>query len=267
MFRRAQKSKAVLLISRHGSASIDHPRLRAFADRNAVALVSVKGDPMQRGFTPVGLLDEYVARLGRMLSRPELAALPLITLGQSNGTGFAAISPSERPDRVIAWISFHAGTAFHLQFPGVEKVPGLVMHGLIDPFFIYGQKETVLDLWAERDGACAAARTQRPDHFGDRAQRGPFPVDRGQNATWDFIAAYCEAAMRVRLKDDGGLKPVALEDGWLGAAYDVAKGGQQSLAIAPYRAFQGDRSTATWLPDEGFAEVWRLYEETDPRTK
>jgi hypothetical protein len=71
--------------------------------------------------------------------------------------------------------------------------------------------------------------------------------------------------MRTRLNEDGTLKPVVVEQGWLGANYEIEKGGQQELTIALYEEFKGDRSTANWLPDKAFAEAWQLYGKTDPR--
>ena len=47
----------------------------------------------------------------------------------------------------------------------------------------------------------------------------------------------------------------------------VVNVGQQTLAIAPYNQFQGNRATANWLPDQTFAETWQLYAKTDPRVK
>lgn len=252
----AKKLRAVFLLTRHGIGSIDHPRLRDFAKRNSVALVSVKGNPVQRGFYPVDLLDEPMARLGEMLKHPELPALPVISFGHSNGTGFSGIIASQRPDRTLAWISYHSGAAFHLQFPGVEQVPGLVMHGLIDPFFKNGQEPTVKHLRQQRNAPIVMMLEANVAHG---------PVDKDQNATWDFIAAFAEAALRTRLNEDGTVKPVVIEKGWLGANYDPGKGGQQELGIAPYADFKGDRSVANWLPDEAFAAVWQRYGKTDPR--
>jgi pimeloyl-ACP methyl ester carboxylesterase len=252
-----QKLKAAFLLTRHGIGNINHPRLRDFANRNGVALVSVLGNPVQRGFYPVSLIDGDIARLGQMLKHPELGQLPVIAFGHSNGTGFSGIFASQRPDRVIAWISYHSGEAWHLQFPGVEKVPGLAFHGLIDPLLKNGQEATVKHLRQERNAPIAFMLEGNVAHG---------PVDDGQNATWDFIAAFAEAAMRIRLNEDGALRPVNIEQGWLGANYDVSKGGQQELAIAPYAEFKGDRSIANWLPDKTFAEVWQLYGKTDPRT-
>lgn len=253
---RAKKLKAMFLLTRHGIGSIDHPRLRDFADRNSVALVSVRGNPVQRGFYPVSLIDEPVAKLGRMLNHPELGGLPIIAFGHSNGTGFSGIFASQRPKQVIGWISYHSGAAFHLQFPGVEKVPGLALHGMIDPFFKNGQEQTVKHLRQERNAAMAMMIEANVAHG---------PVDKDQNATWDFIAAFAEAVMRTRINDDGSIRPMVIESGWLGANYDTAKGGQQKLDIASYTGFKGDRATANWLPDKTFAEVWQQYGKTDPR--
>jgi hypothetical protein len=252
----AVKARAIFLLTRHGIGSIDQPRIRAFADRNSVALASVKGNPLQRGFYPVSLIDGYVAKLGEMLHHPELARLPIISFGHSNGTGFATIFPSQQPDRVIGWISYHSGAAFHLQFPGVEKAPGLVLHGLIDPYFKNGQVATVKNLRHDRNAPVAMMLEANVAHA---------PVDSDQTATWNFITAFAEAVMRIRLNEDGSLRPVIIEQGWLGATYDVERGGQQELAIAPFAEFKGDRSAANWLPDRTFAEVWQRYGKTDPR--
>jgi len=252
-----KKLKAVFLLSRHGIGSIDHPVLRDFADRHGIALVGMLGDPVQRGFYPVGIIDEHLKKLGQMVNHPELATVPILTFGHSNGTGFAGSFPSQRTDRVIAWISYHSGGSSHLQFPNVEKVPGLVMHGNIDQYVEKGQEQTVKNMRKDRSAALAMMMEGNVGHG---------PVDKGQNATWTFIVEFCEAAMRIRLNDDGTLKPVTIENGWLGANYDRSLGGQQELAIAPYAEFQGDRSIANWLPDRKFAEVWQLYGKTDPRS-
>jgi hypothetical protein len=252
----AKRLKAAFLISRHGMGTIDHPVLRDFAARHGIALVGIIGDPMQRGFHPVSLIDEPLARLGKMVNHPELATVPVLTFGHSNGTGFSAIFPARRPERVIAWISYHSGGSFHLQFPGLERVPGLAMHGNLDKFIESGQVQTVQNLRQHRQAAIAMMMEGNVGHG---------PVDAGQNATWRFIVEFCEAAMRIRLKDDGTLKPVEIEQGWLGAIYDRAQGGQQTLAIAPYAEYPGDKSVANWLPDRKFAEVWQLYGKTDPR--
>lgn len=52
-----------------------------------------------------------------------------------------------------------------------------------------------------------------------------------QTTTWEFIVAYCKATMQRRLNPDGTLNDVDISQGWMGAHYDLAKGGQQLLEI------------------------------------
>lgn len=254
--KNAGKLKAAFLLSRHGIGTIDHPRLRAFAAKHGIALVGILGDPVQRGIYPVDKLDEHIARLGEMIGHPELSTVPVFTFGHSNGTGFSGIIAAQRPERVIAWISYHSGSSFHLQFPGSEKVPCLAMHGHLDKFLENGQEQTIKNLRKERNAAVGLMM---------EAHVGHGPVDKDQNATWDFIIAFCEAAMRTRLNADGSLRPVEIEKGWLGGQYDRSVGGMQELPIAAYAEFPGDKSTANWLPDETFARTWQQYGLTDPR--
>lgn len=246
--------RAVFLVSLHGMGSVEHPVLRAFADREAVALVGVQCHPIQVGSVPLAALDPPLRRLGDLLGHPELADLPVLTFGHSNGTGFATVYASERPERLIAWISYHSGYAWQLQLPGVEQAPGLVLHGQKDEWFENGQEQAVRALRRERNAPVAMMV---------EAHVGHGPVDTA--ATWGFVVAFCEAALRLRLLPDGALRPVAIEAGWLGAPYDRQSGGQQRLEIAPHGGYAGDRSVANWLPDETFARVWQRYGETDPR--
>lgn len=102
----------------------------------------------------------------------------------------------------------------------------------------------------------------------------PKPVESGVGhspadgeATWEFITEFLRAAMRVRLNADGSLKPIAIEQGWLGASYELAAGARQVLEVAPYAQFQGDKSTANWLPDAEFAKIWQRYGATEVARK
>lgn len=249
-----KKVKAAFYISRHGMGGIGSPVLRKFAEDEEVALVGFLGDPVQRGLFPVSLLDKHIQRLAEMSKHPELPDVPIFAFGHSNGTGFSAGLASQRPEKVIAWVSFHSGYSSYLQFPNVGKVPALIMHGMLDDWFHrHGQDQTVANMRRKRDAAMAMMLEGSVGH-------GPVNAE----TTWAFIVEFCKAAMRIRLGRDGKLRPVNIESGWLGAVYDKEKGGQQLLDIAPYAEFKGDRSTANWLPDEAFARVWQQYGNTRP---
>lgn len=156
---------------------------------------------------------------------------------------------------LITCVSFHSGYGSYLQFPNVERVPALVMHGMLDDWFHrHGQDRALGTMRRKRNAAMAMMLEGSVGH-------GPVNAE----TTWAFIVQFCKAAMRTRLGEDGKLKPVNIESGWLGAIYDKEKGGQQLLDIAPYADFKGDTSTANWLPDEEFAKAWQRYGNTKPK--
>ncbi len=248
-----EKVRAAFYLSRHGMGNITHPILQKFAQEEKVALVAMYGDPVQRGLKDVSLTDEHVKKLAELSGHPELVDAPILTFGHSNGTGFAACWPEQRPEQSLGWISFHPGFTAYLQFPNTERIPSMVMLGTVDKYFLNGrQDETVKEMRKTRNAAMSTMMEAGVGH-------GPVDVD----IVWEFVVGFCKAAMRVRLGDDGELKPIKIEDGWLGATYDLETGGRQLLEIAPYAEFKGDKSTANWLMDEEFANVWQAYGRAD----
>lgn len=240
-----KKVKAIFLISEHGIGQylLESKKTWKFADKNDLALIGVIGNPIQRGIYPNSYLDGIIADIGKKYKHPELATVPVITFGHSNGTGFSAFYAASNPDRTIGWISYHSGGRWHLEFPGVEKSPGLVMHGMKDIFF-KGQEKSIDMLRTKRDAAVCMTMEPFVAHW---------PADR--DATYDFLFEFCEACLRKPMNKNG----VDLKSGWLGSRYDKAKGGVQKPEIAPYAEFKGDRNNANWMPDEKFAKVWQTY--------
>jgi hypothetical protein len=248
--------RAVFLLSLHGMGCVDHPVLRSFAEQHRVALVGLMGPAVQRGIYPTNLLDAPLRELGRTVGHPEIADLPALLFGHSNGTGHATAYTASRPERVIAWISYHSGFGWQLLLPGLERAPGLILHGQLDQWFENGQETAFRHLRSDRNAPVVMMVEGNVGH-------GPVNTD----ATWEFIVAFCEACMRLRLPLRGGraLREVDPAEGWLGEPYYRAVGGQQFLEVAPAGLFPHDPSAASWLPDEQFARVWQHYGTTDPR--
>ena len=248
-----EKVRAAFYLSRHGIGNITHPILQKFALEEKVALVAMYGHPVQRGLQDVSLTDEHLKKLAELSGHPELVDAPILTFGHSNGTGFAACWPSQRPEQALGWISFHPGFNNYLKFPNTEKIPSMVMLGTVDKYYLNGrQDQTVQEMRQTRNAAMSSMMEDGVGHG---------PVDK--EIVWDFVVEFCKAAMRVRLAEDGTLKPINIEDGWLGAIYDVEAGGRQLLEISPYADYKGDKSTANWLMDEEFAKAWQAYGHTD----
>ncbi|WP_144059477.1 carboxypeptidase-like regulatory domain-containing protein [Rhodopirellula sallentina] len=258
------KLNGLFLISEHGVGGpmMESPLVRKFADRHRLALVGVLGDVIQRGIYPASALDSVLAQIAQRTQHPEMTTVPVFTFGHSNGTGFSASYAAMRPDRVIGWVSFHSGGSWHLIFPGVEKVPGLIMHGDQDSYFDQGQMSAVKDLRRQRNAPVALLVDGESGHW---------PRDR--DATFSLVTKFCESCLRLRFSGwqrnaeqlawpDEDLQTPAIDSGWLGEHYDREQGGMQTLAIFPYSQFPGERSTANWLPDETFAQAWQNYAAT-----
>ena len=252
-----KKVRAAFYISHHGMGDITKPVLKQFAEEEKVALVGMDGDPVKRGVASVDILDEHIRKLGEISGHPELAGVPIMTFGHSNGTGFSASFPRDRPDRVIAWVAFHPGFNGYLQYKNTENVPAMVMCGSKDKYLLRSrQDQVVADLRKTRNAAMNIMMEGGVGH-------GPADAE----ATWVFITDFLKSAMRVRLRPDGSLKPVDIESGWLGATYDFEEGGRQLLDVAPYTKFKGDKTTASWFPDELFAKAWQAYGHTPPSNR
>jgi hypothetical protein len=247
---------SVFLISEHGMGGgmMEHPLFREFADRHAMALVGVIGDPIQRGIFPAETLDALLTDVGTKAKHPELGQVPAFTFGHSNGTGFSDLYASLRPERTLGWVSYHCGGSWQLQFPDLERSPGLVMHGQKDQLFT-DEDSVVRSLRHDRNAAVSLLVEGEASHW---------PVDRVR--VYELVLAFCEACIRVRAPQGftggGMLVPVRISEGWLAGGYDRKAGGLQAPPVASYDAYTGDRSTANWLPDETFARQWLRFSET-----
>ena len=84
--------------------------------------------------------------------------------------------------------------------------------------------------------------------------------------TWPLVFSFLRHsfAARVPVAADGSrpvkLRDIPVETGFLGDNWSSDKGGYQSLMIAPWAAFSGDRSTASWLINAEYAADWQAFQ-------
>jgi len=236
--------------------------LRAMLDSTArelrLAVFKFTGNPMQRGFWPKTLLYERLKALGEKSGHPELEHAPLFLYGHSNGTGFSALFPSTEGQRVWAWISMRPGITFQVYQPGAAQVPGLVIFGEDDPFLTRPSKEENL----------AVVPAMRKNHqalwaFAVEPKTGHGPTEK----TWPFVFSFLRQTFLARVPAEADarkgpvkLNPLTLESGHLGEHWDSANGGHQTLSIAPFDDFKGDRAAASWLVNAAFAADWRAFQ-------
>lgn len=253
-------ARGVVAITGHGSGEqlFKHPELRTIARELRLALFKFVGNPMQRGFWPRSLLYERLQAFAERSQHPELAHAPLFLYGHSNGTGFSAIFTATEGSRVWAWVSMRPGTTFQVYQPGAAQVPGMIIFGEDDGFFARPSKE--------QNMAVVEAMRKKHDalwHYAVEPKTGHGPGEK----TWPLVFSFLRHTFAARVPADADPRqgPVRLaelkpESGHLGQNWNAATGGYQTLPIAPFAEFTGDKSTASWLLNAAYAADWQTFQ-------
>jgi hypothetical protein len=201
---------------------------------------------------------ERLTDFGKKAGHPELPHAPLFLYGHSNGTGFSAIFPATESAHVWAWVSMRPGTTFQVYQPGAAQVPGLVIFGEDDQFLARPSREENL----------AVVQAMRKNHqavwnFAVEPKTGHGPGDK----TWPLVFSFLRHTFAARVPADADarqgpvkLNPLLQENGQLGGNWDSAKGGYQTLPIAPFATFPGEKSTASWLINAAYAADWQAFQ-------
>ncbi len=252
--------KGVVAISAHGSGLTlyKHPELRRIARELNLAVFKFLGNPVQRGFWPKEMLYERLDAMGTRGGHPEIKHAPLFLYGHSNGTGFSAIFPATESARVWGWVSMRPGITHQVYQPGAAQVPGLVIFGEDDPFLARPSREenlAVVGLMRKQYNAVW--------NFAVEPKTGHGPGDK----TWPLVFSFLKHTWSARVPVDADARkgPVALtalvpDKGFLGANWDVTKGGYQELPVGPFADFTGEKASASWLINAAYATDWQTFQ-------
>ena len=213
----------------------------AFARANGLALMGAAVTSVdQRPDTYVKML-EALTSISVQSGRPELAHVPIVVHGMSLGGCIAYEMAVHHPDRVIGFIAAKS-PCLALDGAPARSVPGYLILGGADPFpgiaehiaKTYEQNRTKGAVWAfgiERDGGhtMVANHALLFNWMTDVVNRR-------------LPAVIIPGAPVVLLAVDAAT-------GWLGD--------QSAFAIAAYRCYGGNASSASWLPSERSAREWQ----------
>ncbi len=252
--------KGVVVISGHGSGEglFRRADMRALARELHLALFKFTGNPMQRGFWPRSLLYERLKAFAAKSEHAEIAHAPLFLYGHSNGTGFSAIFPATQGARVWGWVSMRPGIAFQVYQSGAAQVPGLVIFGEDDPFFARPSREENL----------AVEPAMRKKHhalwnIAVEPKTGHGPGEK----TWPLVFSFLRNTFDARVPTNADarkgpvkLHAMATESGHLGQNWDATKGGYQTLPVAPFAEFAGNKFVASWLVNRAYAADWQAFQ-------
>jgi len=252
--------KGIVVISGHGSGEtlFKHEGLRKLARELHLALFKFVGNPMQRGFWPKSLLYERLKTFAERSKHPELEYSPLFLYGHSNGTGFSAVFPATEGLRVWGWVSMRPGITFQVYQPGAAQVPGLIIFGEDDQFFARPSREENLHV--------VPALRKKYNALWNivvEPKTGHGPGEK----TWPLVFSFLRHTFAARVPANAdprtGLVKLTVfqpESGHLGQNWDVAKGGYQTLPVAPFATFIGDKSAASWLINASYAADWQAFQ-------
>lgn len=190
--------------------------------------------------------DKALAALMRAFAaesgRPELSDVPLVFWGWSSAAGFGPSYARLYPERTLAFIRYHS----HLRGLAVDRetaqhIPALLFVGGNDSTDIAEDSRTLL-----KSGRAVGAPWALALQPGAPHQIREMDV---ANAT-ALAIPWITAIVRARLPQAGvRLRAVRQETGWL-ADPDTGQ-------VAPYGKYGGNKSEASWLPDEPSARAWQ----------
>jgi hypothetical protein len=150
------------------------------------------------------------------------------------------------------------GTTFQVYQPGAAQVPGLVIFGEEDPFLArpsIAENLAIVDAMRKKHNAVW--------NYAVEPKTGHGPGEK----TWPLVFSFLRHTFAARVPADADprsgpvtLNALQLDSGNLGQNWDAAQGGYQTLPIARFAEFAGDKSTASWLVNATYAADWQAFQ-------
>ncbi|MBN2092713.1 hypothetical protein JW964_24035 [candidate division KSB1 bacterium] len=246
-----------VFISGHGGGSGDSrnfardENIRAFAMRLGFAVAGLHNFPGRRVYTEgakvfFSALDEF-AKLGH---HPEIANLPFVMYGSSNGGAATYGFVNYAPERAICFVA-NVSAGYNPEEPVAEalQVPGIHIIGKFDA--LIGQRgidrtdELIKKVRAK--GALWSWALELKGHE--------------DGASFDVYMKLVEQAVAARYPEDEDpskgkvkLKKIKEEDGWL---VDLSSWDSGLTYVESYSNFKGDKKNAGWVLNKDLAYVYR----------
>ncbi|HYW94620.1 MAG TPA: hypothetical protein VE870_03430 [Bacteroidales bacterium] len=246
-----------VFISGHGGGGGDSrdfardENMRAFAMRLGFAVAGLHNFPGRRAYeqgAPVffHVMDEF-AKLG---NHPELANLPFVMYGSSNGGATTYGFVNYAPERAICFVTnVSAGGRPEIPVDEALKVPGIFIVGKFDALMrqrgIDRAREIVTEA-RKRNARWAWAMELKGHQDG---------------SSFDVYMKLVEQSVKARYPENGNpskgpvnLKDIPVEAGWL---VDPASWDSGLTYVDAYNTYKGDRQAAGWVLNKDMAYVYR----------
>ena len=205
----------------------------------AANLFGAQQDEMPR------LIDAALEEFARESGLHELARAVMCPVGMSAGAGMCVRIADLMPGRVVA-------------------VGAVCLE--VGPRDAASMEIPTLTVFGERDGRQYEQLMEKLPEV--RAQDGRFAIAVQWGRRHEFAQAnnlvipWFDAAIRARVGAPGEpLRPIAEEDGWLGAVTGWREG---QATVARFADFPGEKERACWFPDEATARSWQAFVKHEP---
>lgn len=246
-----------VFISGHGGGSGDSrnfardENLRAFAMRLGFAVAGLHNFPGRRVYTDgAPVFFEALTHFSEMGDHPELANIPFVMYGSSNGGSATYGFVNYAPERAICFLSnVGAGSNPEQPVPAALEVPGIFIMGKFDALIRQRGIDRTRSLLndARPKGARWAWALELKGHE--------------DGVSFDVYMKFVEQAVAARYPEsvDPSSGPVRLKtikerDGWL---VDQESWDTGLTYVDSYANYSGDKTKAGWVLNKDMAYVYR----------
>ncbi len=216
-------------------------QFRALASARGLAVLGTSRSALANGPASDQVLLDGVATAAVMSGRPELATAPALMYGISGGGPEASGFASRNPARVAGLFLKVPVAVSSLVSGGALGVPTYMVLAELDAFVSNTALMASFDS-NRGSGALWAVAPERAvvHHSLSPAQR---------QLTINWINTILELRLPANRADP--LREIAETSGWLG--------NRATGQTAPWAAFSGDKTSASWLPSQATATEWQTF--------
>lgn len=246
-----------VFISGHGGGGGDSrnfardQNIRALAVRLGFGVAGLHNFPGRTAYEKgAKVFFQALNEFSKIGDHPEIANLPFVMYGSSNGGASTYGFVNYAPERAICFVAnVSAGGSPEIPVKAALNVPGV---------FILGQFDALI-------GQRGIDRTQKLMKMArEQGARWSWAIElkgHEDGASFDLYMKLVEEAVKLRypleenpLKGKVRLKDIKEESGWL---VDESSWGSGLTRIAPYPEYKEDKASAGWVLNESIALVYR----------